>query len=54
MPLLAQESTAPRHAHGWVANGIQDYKSARYEEAVIDFQNALALNPNDVTARLYL
>jgi TonB family protein len=53
-PLVAQETTAPRNAQGWLTKGVENYKRARYQEAVTAFQKALDLNPSDVTARLYL
>src|SRR5215472_2920959 len=45
MPLIAQD---------WLKQGVEAYKSARYQEAVEAFQKAVELNPNDVTAHLYL
>jgi TonB family protein len=51
--LVAQPSP-PIDAHGWLNKGIGDYKSGRYQDAVTDFQNAVNLNPSDLTARLYL
>jgi TonB family protein len=52
--LMGQESTTPSDARGWINQGVRDYKSARYAEAVEAFQRAVDLNPGDVTARLYL
>ena len=34
--------------------GVQSYKNARYEEAINHFQNAVALDPTLLNARLYL
>ncbi len=34
--------------------GVQAYRSARYDEAAADFQKAVDLDPYNVTARLYL
>lgn len=34
--------------------GVQSYKSARYEEAIEHFKNAVALDPSLTNARLYL
>jgi len=52
--LMGQESTTPSDARGWINQGVRDYKSARYAEAVDAFQRAVDLSPADVTARLYL
>jgi tetratricopeptide (TPR) repeat protein len=34
--------------------GVQSYKNAKYEEAIDHFQNAVALDPTLINARLYL
>ena len=34
--------------------GVQNYKAARYEQAINNFQNAVQLDPSLVNARLYL
>lgn len=34
--------------------GVQSYKNARYEDAIEHFKNAVALDTNLITARLYL
>jgi tetratricopeptide (TPR) repeat protein len=34
--------------------GVQAYKNAKYEEAIDKFQNAVALDPSLINARLYL
>src|SRR5581483_99466 len=34
--------------------GVQAYKNAKYEEAIDKFQNAVALDPTLINARLYL
>jgi len=34
--------------------GVQSFKNAKYEEAIEHFKNAVSLDPNLVTARLYL
>lgn len=51
--LLAQP-VAPTDSRGWINKGVQDYKSARYQDAVESFQKAVDLDPSGVTARLYL
>ncbi len=37
-----------------INQGVQAYKSARYDEAVDDFRKAVELDPNNATAKLYL
>ena len=49
--LMAQQPTDTR---GWINQGVQAFKSARYDEAVTAFQKAVDLDPNFVTAHLYL
>ena len=51
VPALAQD---PVDARGWINKGVQEFKSARYPDAVESFQKAVDLDPNDVAARLYL
>jgi TonB family protein len=51
--LLAQP-VAPIDSRGWINKGVQEFKSARYQDAVASFQKAVDLDPNNVTARLYL
>jgi len=51
--IAAQEST-PVDARGWLNKGVQEYKSAKYQDAVESFQRAVDLEPNNVAARLYL
>ena len=51
LTLPAQDSTP---AGEWLNRGIEAYKSARFQEAVDNFQKAVYLNPNDVKAHLYL
>jgi TonB family protein len=52
--LLGQDSTAPLDWHGWLNQGLQDLKNARYPEAIQAFQKAVDLNPDEVSPRLYL
>ena len=51
--LLAQP-VAPIDARGWINKGVQDYKGSRYKDATESFQKAVYLDPNNVTAHLYL
>jgi len=52
--LTAQDSSTADDWRSWLNRGIEAYKSARYPEAVEDFQKAVYLRPNDVVAHLYL
>src|SRR5579872_1269299 len=52
--LCAQDSQSLSNAQEWIDRGVQAYKSARYVDAVADFQKAAGLNPTDPVARLYL
>ena len=51
--LLAQP-VAPTDARGWINKGVQEYRGEKYKDAVESFQKAVDLDPNNVTARLYL
>src|ERR1035441_6348755 len=51
--LLAQP-VAPIDSRGWINKGVQEVKSARYQDAVESFQKAVDLDPNNVAAHLYL
>ena len=51
--LLAQPG-APIDSRGWINKGVQEFKSARYQDAVESFQKAVDLDPGNVSARLYL
>ena len=51
--LLAQP-VAPIDSRGWINKGVQEYKGEKYKDAVESFQKAVDLDPNNVTARLYL
>ena len=51
--LLAQP-VAPTDSRGWINKGVQEYKGEKYKDAVESFQKAMDLDPNNVTARLYL
>src|SRR6202789_842532 len=41
-------------ARDQVTKGVQGFKNARYEEAEVHFQNAIALDPKSEDAKLYL
>src|ERR1035438_9965703 len=51
--LLAQP-VAPIDSRGWINKGVQEFKNARYQDAVESFQKAVDLDPSNVTARLSL
>jgi Tfp pilus assembly protein PilF len=51
--LLAQP-VVPTDSRGWINKGVQEYKGEKYKDAVESFQKAVDLDPNNVTARLYL
>jgi TonB family protein len=51
---LRAQPEAPVDSRGWINRGVQEYKSARYQDAVESFQKAVDLDPNNATARLYL
>jgi tetratricopeptide (TPR) repeat protein len=46
--------TAADDWRSWLNRGVEAYKSARYQEAVEDFQKSVDLNPNEVSPHLYL
>jgi TonB family protein len=52
--LLAQDAPAPQDSRSWLNQGIQAYKSGRYQEATDAFQRAVDLDPSGLNARLYL
>jgi TonB family protein len=54
MALMAQEGTVPTDSRGWVNQGVQEYKGAKYQDATQSFQHAVDLDPNNTVARLYL
>ena len=51
VPLLAQE---PMDARGWLNQGVTEFKSGNYPQAVADFQKAVDSEPSNTTFRLYL
>ena len=54
MPLAAQEPSAPADARGWIDKGLAEFKAAQFQSAAESFQKAVALNPNDISAHVYL
>jgi TonB family protein len=49
--LAAQD---PVDLRGWMNRGVQEFKAARYPEAVAAFERAAAIDPSNVPAQLYL
>ena len=49
--LMAQD---PVDFQGWMNQGVQAFKDARYPEAVAAFQRAVQIQPDNVTGHLYL
>ena len=49
--LAAQD---PVDLAGWINRGVQEFKAARYPEAVAAFERAVAIDPSNVAAQLYL
>lgn len=49
--LGAQE---PVDVRGWMNRGVQNFKEARYPEAVEAFERAVAIDPTSIPAQLYL
>jgi len=49
--LVAQE---PADVNGWINRGVQQFKSENYPAAVASFERAVAMDPNRLSARLYL
>jgi len=54
LTLIAQDSTSADDWHRWLNRGIEEYKSARYQDAVEYFQKSISLNPNELSPHLYL
>jgi tetratricopeptide (TPR) repeat protein len=52
--LIAAGTLGAQTSREWLNRGVQEFKSARYAEAVADFQRAVEADPNGATARLYL
>jgi tetratricopeptide (TPR) repeat protein len=56
-PLLLATALAaqdPVDLRGWLNRGVQEFKEARYPEAVAAFERAVALDPSNLSAQLYL
>jgi TonB family protein len=54
IPIFAQQQPEATDAKGWLDQGIQLFKSAKYDEAVRSLQRAVDLQPNNIQAHLYL
>ena len=54
LALLATAGCDKLRARDQLNKGVQAYKSAKYEEAINHFQQAVALDPSLINARLYL
>jgi tetratricopeptide (TPR) repeat protein len=52
--LLAGTGCAKLQARDHLNKGVQAYKNAKYEQAIDHFQQAVALDPSLINARLYL
>ena len=50
-PLTAQD---PVDFQGWMNQGVQAFKAARYPQAVASFQRAVQIQPDNVSGHLYL
>src|SRR5213082_188639 len=54
LALLVSAGCNKLKARDQLNKGVQAYKNAKYEEAINRFQNAVALDPSLLNARLYL
>lgn len=54
LALLSATGCNKLKARDQLNKGVQSYKSAKYEEAIDHFQNAISLDPTLLNARLYL
>jgi tetratricopeptide (TPR) repeat protein len=54
LALLASTGCAKLKARDHLNKGVQAYKNAKYEQAIDHFQQAVALDPTLINARLYL
>lgn len=54
LALLATAGCDKLRARDQLNKGVQSYKSAKYEEAINHFQQAVQLDPSLINARLYL
>lgn len=51
---LSAQPLGPLDSRGWINKGVQDFKAARFQDAVQSFQRAVDLDPSNSVARLYL
>ena len=51
MSLAAQD---PVDLAGWINRGVQEFKAARYPEAVAAFERAVAIDSSSISAQVYL
>src|ERR1017187_2022045 len=49
--LAAQD---PVHSSGWMGRGVQEFTAGHYQVAVAAFERAVAIDPSNVSAQLYL
>lgn len=54
LAMLSAAGCTKLRARDQLNKGVQSYKSARYEEAIEHFKNAVSLDPQLINARLYL
>ncbi|HEY6392111.1 MAG TPA: TonB family protein [Bryobacteraceae bacterium] len=54
LTLIAQDSSTSGDWRRWLNRGIEEYKSARYQDAAEYFQKSISLNPNELAPHLYL
>jgi len=54
LALVASTGCAKLQARDHLNKGVQAYKNAKYEQAIDHFQQAVALDPSLINARLYL
>ena len=54
LTVIGQESAKPSDWNGWMEKGGSDSRSGRFAEAVVDFQQAIDLNPDHPALRVAL
>lgn len=54
IPLLAQNSTGPDDWRAWLNKGVAEFRAAKYDDAVADFQKAVDAKPSEAAPHLYL
>ena len=52
--MLASTGCAKLKARDHLNKGVQAYKNSKFEQAIDNFQQAVALDPSLINARLYL